>query len=97
MTPFHDARYPSRPHDTPLPAWTVLVAFAVNGESFIDAQRRLMARLPDPESDGHAIIDGWWIAEDERVDGSDNDSAIFVPKGTQVHALDALDCARRLP
>jgi hypothetical protein len=26
----------------------------------------------------------WWVCEDDRRDGSDNDSAVFVPKGTQV-------------
>ena len=28
-----------------------------------------------------AQLDSWSIAEDDRLDGSDNDSAIFVPKG----------------
>jgi hypothetical protein len=42
-----------------------------------------MDRLPNPESDGHETIDCWWIAEDDRIDGSDNDSAVFVPKGFQ--------------
>lgn len=64
-------------------ATTVLVAFAVNAESAEAAQRLLMARLPDPESDGHEVIDCWWIAEDLRFDNSDNDSAVFVPKGEQ--------------
>lgn len=60
---------------------TVLVAFVVNGSGMEDAQQRLMARLPNPEADGHEVIDCWWIAEDERYDGSDNDSAVFVPIG----------------
>lgn len=63
-----------RPH-------TVLVAFVVNGSGMEDAQQRLMARLPNPEADCHEVIDCWWIAEDERYDGSDNDSAVFVPIG----------------
>lgn len=25
----------------------------------------------------------WWIAQDDRTDGSDNDSAVFVPKGSE--------------
>jgi len=28
-------------------------------------------------------FDSWWIAEDERYDRSDNDSAVFVPMGQQ--------------
>lgn len=66
------------------PAHTILVAFTVHAPTMEQAQARLMDRLPNPESDGHAVIDSWWIAEDERYDGSDNDSAVFVPKGKQV-------------
>ena len=44
------------------------------------AQATLMRQLPKPGSND---IDSWWIAEDERDDGSDNDSAVFVPKGDQ--------------
>ena len=32
---------------------------------------------------GVSIVDSWWIAEDERYDRSDNDSAVFVPMGQQ--------------
>jgi hypothetical protein len=32
---------------------------------------------------GDSGIDCWWIAEDDRHDGSDNDSAIFIPRGAQ--------------
>ena len=28
----------------------------------------------------------WWIAEDDRRDGSDNDSAVFVHPGKQMEA-----------
>jgi hypothetical protein len=64
-------------------AHTILVAFAVNGTTREEAEQTLMGRLPNPESDCHETIDCWWIAEDDRIDGSDNDSAVFVPKGTQ--------------
>ena len=58
---------------------TILVAFCVMAEDRAEAQRLLMNRLPDPEADCHTVIDGWWIAEEDRIDGSDNDSAVFVP------------------
>jgi hypothetical protein len=35
-------------------------------------------------------VDSWWIAEDDRHDGSDLDSAVFVKVGEQVAARDAL-------
>lgn len=31
------------------------------------------------------LITAWWIAEDERYDRSDNDSAVFVPMGQQAY------------
>lgn len=77
-------------------AHTVLVAFAVNADNFEQAQRQLMTRLPDPETDGHSVIDSWWIAEDNRIDSSDNDSAVFVPMGAQPSAERFLACAREL-
>ena len=61
-------------------ARTILVAFCVTDcESMKEAQERLMRQLPDPNHPGVDGIDCWWIAEDERYDGSDNDSAVFVP------------------
>ena len=63
---------------------TILVAFTVYAPTWEQAQRLLMDRLPNPEADGPAVIDSWWIAEDERYDGSDNDSAVFVPMGKQL-------------
>ncbi len=54
---------------------TVLVAFVVNAENFEQAQQLLMDRLPNPESDFHKTIDCWWIAMDDRIDGSDGPSA----------------------
>ena len=58
---------------------TILVAFCVMAKDRAEAQRLLMNRLPDPEADCHNVIDCWWIAEEDRIDGSDNDSAVFVP------------------
>lgn len=59
----------------------IMVAFEVEGTDWKNAQTNLMATLPTP---WHSrFIECWWIAEDERYDGSDNDSAVFVPIGTQ--------------
>lgn len=63
---------------------TILVAFTVYAPTWEQAQARLMRQLPSPDHPGVDGIDSWWIAEDERYDGSDNDSAVFVPKGKQV-------------
>lgn len=60
---------------------TILVAVTVYAPDWQAAQTKLMQHLPKPGVDG---IDSWWIAEDVRYDGSDNDSAVFVPMGRQV-------------
>lgn len=65
------------------PAHTILVAFTVHAPDFIAAQSQLMRQLPSPGHPGVDGIDSWWIAEDGRIDGSDNDSAVFVPMGRQ--------------
>lgn len=64
------------------PVHTILVAFTVHAPTVELAQQRLMVRLPGGVPDLNHV-DSWWIAEDERYDGSDNDSAVFVPKGEQ--------------
>ena len=67
----------------PDPAHTILVAFTVHAPTMEQAQQRLMVQLPGGVPDLNHV-DSWWIAEDERYDGSDNDSAVFVPMGKQV-------------
>ena len=67
----------------PDPAHTILVAFTVHATTMEQARHRLMVQLPGGVPDLNHV-DSWWIAEDERYDGSDNDSAVFVPKGKQV-------------
>jgi len=54
---------------------TVLVAFVVEADTMKQAQELLIAELPKP--DDIPQMDSWWIAEDERYDGSDCDSAYF--------------------
>jgi hypothetical protein len=63
------------------PEHTILVAVTVYAPDRLAAQSKVMGLLPKPGVDG---VDSWWIAEDDRMDGSDNDSAVFVPMGKQV-------------
>jgi hypothetical protein len=58
---------------------TYLVAVVAHNQD--DLQKFLLASPHGPGNDG--TIDCWWIAEDDREDGSDCDSAIFVPRGGQ--------------
>lgn len=77
----------------------VLVAFTVNATDRESAQRALMRLLPRPGSGsfvGPAVIDSWWIAEDDRIDGSDNDSAVFVPMGSQQAAVRSLSAMEKM-
>ncbi len=62
------------------PEHTILVAVTVYAPDRLAAQSKVMGLLPKPGVDG---VDSWWIAEDGRIDGSDNDSAVFVPMGSQ--------------
>lgn len=59
----------------------ILVACVVEADTRDAAQDVVMALLPFNE---------WWIAEDDRRDGSDNDSAVFVPQGSQQSYADAI-------
>lgn len=67
----------------------IVVAFTVFADSRAQAQKSLMPSLRRGPcqgqlwEEGSDYIDSWWIAEDDREDGSDCDSAVFVPKGTQ--------------
>ena len=69
--------------------YTVIVGFVVEAGNFEQAQEQLMDHiLPTEEGDARtwerAGLDQWWMAEDERYDGSGvggPDSAVFVPKG----------------
>ena len=73
--------------EPPMDDHVIVVGFEVAGNSRAEAQRALMERLP---SGGEDVLVGWWIAEDDRVDGTDNDSAVFVPKGSQQATTDWL-------
>lgn len=75
----------------------VLVAFEVHADSMEHAQRQLMEKLlPNaPFTENHEWLDCWWIAEDERYDRSDLDSAVFVPPG--ISQTDAHSVLRHAP
>lgn len=75
----------------------ILVAFEVETDDDYDnsthsraaAELALHDRLiPLLEIVGHpSPIESWWVAEDDRHDRSDLDSAVFVHKGSQREAL----------
>lgn len=59
---------------------TFLVAVVAHEEK--DVHDFLLASRLGPAHED-SLIDCWWMAEDDRQDGSDCDSAIFVPRGSQ--------------
>lgn len=65
-----------------------LVAVSIVDADRDKAQGRLQSWLSRP---GVTSIAEWWIAEDDRTDGSDNDSAVFVKPGAQVAAATLLN------
>lgn len=71
----------------------ILVAFNVEGDTMKEAQERLMDVLPRVKHyDMDSHLEEWWIAEDERYDRSDSESAVFVPEGlSKDHARHLLD------
>jgi hypothetical protein len=60
---------------------TFLVAVVAADEQ--DVHDFLLASTKGPNNED-AVVDSWWIAEDDRQDRSDCDSAIFVPRGAQM-------------
>lgn len=79
---------------------TILVAIDVEAPSRELAQEALTSWMPTPRegytylSDrGSAVLDSWWIATDDRIDGSDRDSAVFVRPGLQQDAGRLLEFA----
>lgn len=60
------------------------------------AAREMLRMLPRPGENmrmDNATLECWWLAEDDRIDGSDNDSAVFVHPGAQKAAFDLLYAA----
>jgi hypothetical protein len=72
----------------------VMVAFDIMGPNAAVAHEWLYSQLPQGDAyygDNEEIrLDAWWMADDERFDGSDCDSAVFVTKGKQAEARELL-------
>lgn len=71
---------PTHPND--LPEHVFHVAVVVNGIDRYEAQRRLIHNIL-PHVAPTDYLESWWVAEDDREDGSDCDSAVFVHPGQQ--------------
>lgn len=72
----------------------LLVAFDLSGPNAQATHEWLHENLPSPGTGGdndEINLDSWWVANDDRFDGSDADSAVFVPFGKQAQARDWLD------
>ena len=64
-----------------------LVALQVKGRTREEAEKVALSYLPNhPSPDTTPGLECWWVAEDDRHDRSDNDSAVFVHPGSQVYA-----------
>lgn len=68
--------------------FTILVAVVTEAVDRTHAQGTVMDWLP--KLDSEESIDSWWIAEDDRMDGSDCDSAVFVRPGATREAFEIL-------
>lgn len=65
------------------------------------AHEHVQRSLPRPvgytDDTTEPAIDSWWIAEDDRTDGSDCDSAVFVSPGNQALASTLLQAVGLTP
>lgn len=65
----------------------ILVAFEVDADNRIHAEQVVRTAMPIPgRQHVFGSLESWWVAEDDRHDGSDNDSAVFVRPGNQNRA-----------
>lgn len=72
----------------------LLVAFDVRGKTALEVHNWLESQMPYADTfygeNEDIYVDSWWVANDERFDGSDTASAVFVPKGDQEAAREVL-------
>lgn len=68
----------------------IMVAFDVTGPNAQTVHEWLHSQMPRTEEhyvpQGKINLDSWWVANDERYDRSDCDSAVFVNMGMQKEA-----------
>lgn len=69
----------------------IMVAFDVSGPDAKTAHEWLTTNLPKADYTHHVVngevhLDSWWVANDQRFDRSDQDSAVFVRRGKQAEA-----------
>lgn len=57
----------------------ILVAFQVSGQDSMQAAQQYLFDHVLPDVRNHDHLECWWVAMDERWDGSDCESAMFVP------------------
>lgn len=68
----------------------IMVAFDLTAPNAKRGHEWLMSQMPAGGT-VHGVrdeiyLDAWWVANDQRFDGSDCDSAVFVTKGNQSKA-----------
>lgn len=73
----------------------ILIAFTVEADTRAEAESVLAANIGIQRlnSDVYTGISSWWVADDDRHDGSDLDSAVFVTPGFQARASRVLHAA----
>ena len=81
-----------------MPEHTFLVGIGSEGENREAAELALSGVLVPllKSRDEASPIECFWIAEDDRHDGSDTDSAVFVPLGRQAEAQSLLEASELL-
>jgi len=83
-TPAREAHADEEVRVAPEREHVVLVAVTVRASGRRAAQGQVRETLDAARHAGQ--VDSWWVAEDDRQDGSDTDSAVFVRPGVQRQA-----------
>lgn len=84
MTTFDMSQISNDLHGHFTPEHVFVVGLQVRGETRAEAETTLMHFLPRPNGlPDPSPVECWWVAEDDRNDRSDNDSAVFVDPGAQ--------------
>jgi len=83
------------PKEAHMQEHVILVAVTATAPSREEAEQMVCRHLPRPglidaTLPGEPRIESWWVAEDDRRDRSDNDSAVFVHPGAQAKASKVL-------